>query len=140
MFCIVTIQHPKGSLLLSSLQLTALSFVQFAVEDIVGAYGMINYVDARTVWMDDIVKKAQADDIAQACHFSPLTPKPKVQLIDVCKSRLLTCMMCQCMHCYMQVVIIAAGYCTRAYRLKLGNTAVCIANFSHQHSDLARAS
>ncbi|CAL8463656.1 g3190 [Coccomyxa elongata] len=58
---------------------------KFAVEDIVGAYGMINYVDARTVWMDDIVKKAQADDICQ-------------------------------------VVIIAAGYCTRAYRLRTGNT------------------
>ena len=47
--------------------------VQFAVEDIVGAYGMINYVDARTVWMDDIVKKAQADDISQACFSSTFT-------------------------------------------------------------------
>lgn len=27
----------------------------------------------------------------------------------------------------MQVVIIAAGYCTRAYRLKVGSTAVCAA-------------
>ncbi len=44
--------------------------MQFAVEDIVGAYGMINYVDARTAWMDDIVRKAQADDTSQACHLS----------------------------------------------------------------------
>lgn len=49
--------------------------MQFAVEDIVGAYGMINYVDARTAWMDDIVKKAQADDISQARLHSSHTFK-----------------------------------------------------------------
>jgi O-methyltransferase involved in polyketide biosynthesis len=46
---------------------------QFAVEDIVGAYGMINYVDARTSWMDDIVMKAQADGISQV---TPLKASP----------------------------------------------------------------
>ena len=49
--------------------------MQFAVEDIVGAYGMINYVDARTAWMDDIVRKAQADDISQARIASSCTLK-----------------------------------------------------------------
>lgn len=42
--------------------------VQFAIEDVVGAYGMINYVDARTAWMDDIVKQAQADGISQVLN------------------------------------------------------------------------
>ena len=30
-----------------------------------GAHGMINYVDARTAWMDDIVKQAQWQGITQ---------------------------------------------------------------------------
>ena len=53
---------------------------QWAVEEAMGAHGMINYVDARTSWMDGVVARAVAD-------------------------------------CIKQVVIIAAGYCTRAYRL-----------------------
>ena len=39
--------------------------LQFCVERIVGAHGMINYVDARTAWMDDIVKQAQWQGITQ---------------------------------------------------------------------------
>ena len=35
------------------------------MERILGAHGMINYVDARTAWMDDIVKQAQWQGIAQ---------------------------------------------------------------------------
>lgn len=53
---------------------------QFGVETVLGAHGMINYVDARTSWMDGLVAKAPSEGIAQ-------------------------------------IVIIAAGYCTRAYRL-----------------------
>jgi hypothetical protein len=45
-----------------------------------GAHGMINYVDARTSWMDGVVAAAVRAGVSQ-------------------------------------VVIIAAGYCTRAYRL-----------------------
>ena len=45
-----------------------------------GAHGMINYVDARTSWMDGLVRAAAAQG-------------------------------------YGQVIIIASGYCTRAYRL-----------------------
>ncbi|CAK0732255.1 hypothetical protein CVIRNUC_000105 [Coccomyxa viridis] len=58
---------------------------RLCVERVVGAHGMINYVDARTAWMDDIVKQAQWQGIAQ-------------------------------------VVVLAAGYDTRCYRLKTGNT------------------
>ena len=39
--------------------------MQLCVERILGAHGMINYVDARTAWMDDIVKQAQWQGIAQ---------------------------------------------------------------------------
>ena len=39
--------------------------IQLCVERIVGAHGMINYVDARTAWMDDIVKQAQWQGITQ---------------------------------------------------------------------------
>ena len=39
--------------------------LQLCVERIVGAHGMINYVDARTAWMDDIVKQAQWQGITQ---------------------------------------------------------------------------
>ncbi len=53
---------------------------QFGVETVLGAHGMINYVDARTSWMDGLVANAPSEGIAQ-------------------------------------IVIIAAGYCTRAYRL-----------------------
>ena len=35
------------------------------MERIVGAHGMINYVDARTAWMDDIVKQSQWQGITQ---------------------------------------------------------------------------
>ncbi|KAK9836338.1 hypothetical protein WJX81_006667 [Elliptochloris bilobata] len=52
----------------------------WAVEEAMGAHGMINYVDARTSYMDGLVVIAAA------------------QSID-------------------QVVVIASGYCTRAYRL-----------------------
>lgn len=45
-----------------------------------GAHGMINYVDARTSWMDSLVRAAAAQGFGQ-------------------------------------VVVIASGYCTRAYRL-----------------------
>ena len=44
--------------------------LQLCVERIVGAHGMINYVDARTAWMDDIVKQAQWQGITQ------VTPLP----------------------------------------------------------------
>ena len=37
-----------------------------------GAHGMINYVDARTSWMDDIVKQAQWQGIAQVTHASSI--------------------------------------------------------------------
>ncbi len=39
--------------------------VQYVVEEVLGAHGMINYVDARTAWMDDIVKQAQWQGITQ---------------------------------------------------------------------------
>ena len=39
--------------------------MQLCVERILGAHGMINYVDARTAWMDDIVKQAQWQGITQ---------------------------------------------------------------------------
>ncbi|CAL5223896.1 g6492 [Coccomyxa viridis] len=61
------------------------SIYKYVVEEVLGAHGMINYVDARTAWIDDIVKQAQWQGITQ-------------------------------------VVVIAAGYCTRAYRLKTGST------------------
>ncbi len=31
---------------------------QYFLEEVIGLQGMINYVDARTSWMDDIVKQA----------------------------------------------------------------------------------
>jgi hypothetical protein len=44
--------------------------LQFVVEEVLGAHGMINYVDARTSWMDDIVKQAQWQGITQvSCPF-----------------------------------------------------------------------
>ncbi len=48
--------------------------LQFAVEELVGAHGMINYVDARTSWMDDIVKQAQWQGITQVDHMLPIIP------------------------------------------------------------------
>lgn len=39
--------------------------MQYVVEEVLGAHGMINYVDARTAWMDDIVKQAQWQGITQ---------------------------------------------------------------------------
>lgn len=42
------------------------------VEEVLGAHGMINYVDARTSWMDDIVKQAQWQGITQVSY--PLPP------------------------------------------------------------------
>ena len=48
--------------------------LQFAVEELVGAHGMINYVDARTSWMDDIVKQAQWQGITQVGHMLPASP------------------------------------------------------------------
>ena len=53
-----------------------------------GAHGMINYVDARTSWMDGLVRDAAAQGFGQ-------------------------------------VVIIASGYCTRAYRLPQPGVKVC---------------
>lgn len=61
---------------------------QWAVEEAMGAHGMINYVDARTSWMDGLVRAAAA----QGCG---------------------------------QVVIIASGYCTRAYRLHQPGAKAC---------------
>ena len=49
-------------------------FLQFAVEELVGAHGMINYVDARTSWMDDIVKQAQWQGITQVDRTLPVYP------------------------------------------------------------------
>ena len=42
--------------------------MQYVVEEVLGAHGMINYVDARTAWMDDIVKQAQWQGITQVSH------------------------------------------------------------------------
>lgn len=42
--------------------------VQYVVETVLGVHGMINYVDARTTWMDDIVKQAQWQGITQVCY------------------------------------------------------------------------
>ena len=53
-----------------------------------GAHGMINYVDARTSWMDGLVRDAAAQGAGQ-------------------------------------VVIIASGYCTRAYRLHQPGVKAC---------------
>ena len=39
-----------------------------------GAHGMINYVDGRTSWMDDIVKQAQWQGITQVNHMLPEKP------------------------------------------------------------------
>ncbi len=39
--------------------------VQYVLEQVIGLQGMINYVDARTSWMDDIVKQAQWQGITQ---------------------------------------------------------------------------
>lgn len=108
--------------------LTCLSHVQFAIEDVVGAYGMINYVDARTAWMDDIVKKAQADDISQArkalisdARRYPSSVQQLTQAFRRCSA-----LRQPDFAAVMQVVIIAAGYCTRAYRLRTGNTQVTL--------------
>ena len=64
--------------------------MQYVVEEVLGAHGMINYVDARTAWMDDIVKQAQWQGITQvypdsvsstmraaatACEIVPHMPK-----------------------------------------------------------------
>ena len=38
---------------------------QYVLEQVIGLQGMINYVDARTSWMDDIVKQAQWQGIRQ---------------------------------------------------------------------------
>ena len=43
----------------------AVPHMQYVVEEVLGAHGMINYVDARTAWMDDIVKQAQWQGITQ---------------------------------------------------------------------------
>ena len=39
--------------------------MQYVLEQVIGLQGMINYVDARTSWMDDIVKQAQWQGITQ---------------------------------------------------------------------------
>ena len=56
--------------------------LQFVVEEVLGAHGMINYVDARTSWMDDIVKQAQWQGITQVlCPF--LLPTRPTTLMGV---------------------------------------------------------
>ena len=52
--------------------------MQYFLEEVVGLQGMINYVDARTSWMDDIVKQAQWQGITQAStkHYHSMECKP----------------------------------------------------------------
>ena len=57
--------------------------VQYVVEEVLGAHGMINYVDARTAWMDDIVKQAQWQGITQV-RFDGLSIKTTCFLLAVC--------------------------------------------------------
>ena len=147
-----------------------------------GAHGMINYVDARTAWMDDIVKQAQwqgitqvgsvfAHDRASSEYLSAGAPslgcakhcsataiatagrKPQTSPHDAAKAFYVLSALCMAsLHSSMltmlastsagamlgiergacrrvnanpvQVVVLAAGYDTRCYRLKTGNTQV----------------
>lgn len=156
--------------------------MQLCVERIVGAHGMINYVDARTAWMDDIVKQAQwqgitqvgfvpANERAPSEYLSGCAPSlgcskqcsataiatarrpPQTPLHDDAKALcMLSALRVTSLHSSVlkilaslsagsmlgmergacrrvntdpvQVVILAAGYDTRCYRLKTGNTQV----------------
>ena len=100
--CSVSLMEWTGVLVWSSPTISqaphACTSLQFTVEKLVGASGMINYVDARTSWMDDIVREAVKAGMPQ-------------------------------------VVVLAAGYCTRAYRLAAAGTKVRLGiNSSRPHN------
>ena len=63
--CTAMLSQSLGMSTISGQRLRLEIAVQYVVEEVLGAHGMINYVDARTAWMDDIVKQAQWQGITQ---------------------------------------------------------------------------